>query len=141
MYFRFLADGANMLSMQISDVHINNISWPYKFLPTSKSWNILGTLQIYALIYTRHADLCTFSQNFQTCGEIIIYMQWISNLCRKNQFWFKKKSKISDICGNTLVFSDLCNQLRGNIKRMWNFANLCLDWANTSMFWFSLQKD
>ena len=44
------------------------------------------------------------------------------------------------ICGNTLVFSDLCTQLRGNIKRMWNFANLCLDWANTSMFWVSLQN-
>ena len=78
----------------------------------------MGKLQIYALIYTQHADLCTFSQNFQTYGENIIYMQWISNLCRKNQFWFKKKSKISDICGNTLVFSDLCTQLRGNIKRM-----------------------
>ena len=50
-------------------------------------------MQIYALNYTQLTDLCIFYQNFQTYGENVNYMQSLANLCRKKQFWFKKKIK------------------------------------------------
>ena len=70
----------------------------------------MGKLQIYALNYTQLTDLCIFYQNFQTYGENVNYMQSLANLCRKKQFWLKKKSNILDICGNSVIFSDLCTQ-------------------------------